>query len=240
MDKIDNLETILKEANNHLETIQKHLNNYLEEKRKIFSRFFFVSNEELIEILGDSQKPRSIQKHLKKCFEGINKVTFRAVPKLKSDHLDLAVKEEEITHLVSKEGEKIELRTKIHPHEYDGRVEEWLWDLEQSMKESIQKVIADGLRDYPAVAIEDAADHLSQSTSNLYTERIRWLRGWASQVILTVSQIVWTRQVESSLTQHSMLVKLFNQSQAQLNQVVNMVREKLPDLLRITLSSLIV
>lgn len=186
MDKIDNLETILKEANNHLETIQKHLNNYLEEKRKIFSRFFFVSNEELIEILGDSQKPKSIQKHLKKCFEGINKVTFKAVPKLKSD-LNLAVKEEEITHLESKEGEKIELIKRIHPHEYDGRVEEWLWDLEQSMKESVRGVITDGLRDYPAVAIEDAADDLSQETSSLYKERVRWLKGWASQVILTVS-----------------------------------------------------
>lgn len=36
------------------------------------------------------------------------------------------------------------------------------------------------------------------------------------------------------------MIKLFKQSQAQLTQIVNMVREKLHDLLRITLSSLIV
>lgn len=80
------------------------------------------------------------------------------------------------------------------------------------MKDSIKKVIAEGLRDYPKVAVEDAADHLSQSTSNVYNERIRWLRSWPSQVILTVSSIIWTRQVEEMLGQQSMLVKLLHQS----------------------------
>ena len=37
-----------------------------------------------------------------------------------------------------------------------------------------------------------------------------------------------------------MLIKLFQQSQAQLGQVVNMVRDRMPELLRITLSSLVV
>lgn len=37
-----------------------------------------------------------------------------------------------------------------------------------------------------------------------------------------------------------MLIKIFRQSQAQLAQIVNMVREKLPDLLRLTLGTLII
>ena len=77
-----------------------------------------------------------------------------------------------------------------------------------------------GLKDYPVVSVEEAADHLSQSTSNLYNERIRWLKAWPSQVILVVSQIEWTRQVEEALTDersHHQMIKLFNQSQAQLN-----------------------
>ena len=108
LNKIENLENILKESNYQLENIQKNLNEYLEAKRNFFSRFFFLSNEDLIEILGDSQKPRSIQKHLKKCFDGIYKVTFRTVASTKP-HEEHAIREEEITHIVSKEGEKVEL-----------------------------------------------------------------------------------------------------------------------------------
>ena len=100
--------------------------------------------------------------------------------------------------------------------------------------------MSEGLRDFPAATVEEGADHLSVSTSDLYAARVRWLKVWPSQVILTVSQIIWTRQVEESLNSYSMIVKLHQQSQAQLNQIVNLVREKMPELLRLTLSSLIV
>ena len=67
----------LRYQDERLQKIQSSLNAYLESKREYFPRFFFLPNEDLIEILGDSQKPKRIQKHLKKCFEGINEVTFR-------------------------------------------------------------------------------------------------------------------------------------------------------------------
>ena len=67
------------------------------------------------------------------------------------------------------------------------------------MKDSIKSVIGESLRDFPHVPIEEAADHLSQSTSHVYNERIRWLRSWPSQVILTISMIAWTQQVEANL-----------------------------------------
>ena len=133
LNRIENLDQILKESNFQLENIQKNLNEYLEAKRIYFSRFFFLSNEDLIEILGESQKPRNIQKHLKKCFEGINKVKFRSDPNKELTQN----KKDEISHIISKEDERIQLITPIYPHQYDGKVEEWLYDLEQSMCKSI-------------------------------------------------------------------------------------------------------
>ena len=74
--KVRNIEMLLKEADIKLERIQRNLSEYLESKRKFFPRFYFLSNEDLIEILGDSQKPERIQKHLKKIFEGVDAVGF--------------------------------------------------------------------------------------------------------------------------------------------------------------------
>ena len=59
----------LEQTIDQLNRCQKALNEFLEQKRTAFPRFYFLGDDDLLEILGQSTNPTVIQMHLKKLFQ---------------------------------------------------------------------------------------------------------------------------------------------------------------------------
>lgn len=124
------------DANLILDEIQKGLNQYLETKRLAFPRFFFLSDEDLLDILSQTKDPLKVNDHLNKCFEAIDKVVF-------TENL-------EITTMISPEQEKIHLLTSIGVDEGDkkGNVELWMSELEKVMFKTVRDFMSQAYETY--------------------------------------------------------------------------------------------
>ncbi|TRY83670.1 hypothetical protein DNTS_027964 [Danionella cerebrum] len=110
-----------------LQRCQKSLNEFLEEKRSAFPRFYFIGDDDLLEILGQATNPTVIHTHLKKLFAGISRVEF-----------DSGF--QSITAMRSLEGETVPLRNSIS---ICSDVEVWLSALSTEMKNTLKHLLSD-------------------------------------------------------------------------------------------------
>ena len=135
-DRLEGLESL----SERLDNSQKSLTDYLDTKRNAFPRFFFISGDELLSILGSSD-PTSILVHRLKLFDNVK-------------FLDFGRGAKQVLGQRSSEGEGYDYVT---PSPVTGPVEVWMDLVEQEMKASLQQIMKKGVYQY---AKEDRIDWL--------------------------------------------------------------------------------
>ncbi|KAH8073865.1 1-aminocyclopropane-1-carboxylate synthase [Aureococcus anophagefferens] len=200
------------EANEKLDKIQKGLSDYLEMKRLFFPRFFFLADEQMLEILSQTKEPRAVQPHLGKAFEGLNQVKFE--------------KDLKITQMISGEGERVDLNSPVDPESTanKGNVERWLLELENLQWESVRRQVELSLEEYPTM------------------ERTAWTLNWPAQAVIATSAIFWTSDVNKTIETggYAALNEYVLELNKGLTAIVMLVRGQLSKLQRKTLSALVV
>jgi dynein heavy chain len=128
----EGLAKLWRECNDTLDLVQKGLEDYLETKRNAFARFYFLANEELLEILSQTKDPTRVQPFLSKVFEAIGKVTF--------------TENYEVADMISPEGEVVPFVDNVVTK--DANVEAWMGSLENEMREAVREAMALAIADY--------------------------------------------------------------------------------------------
>uniref|UniRef100_A0A1I7Y6V7 Dynein heavy chain, cytoplasmic n=1 Tax=Steinernema glaseri TaxID=37863 RepID=A0A1I7Y6V7_9BILA len=160
-----------------LAKIQKALGEYLERERSSFPRFYFVGDEDLLEIMGNSKDITRVQKHLKKMFAGVTAMEYSEETKL-------------ITELVSREGERVLLVNPVSLKE-NPRINDWLRVLEKEMQNTLAKLLGRAVADFSKFQMDtlSAADYMV------------WLDTYPAQIVGMCAEIWYSNMAENCLVQ---------------------------------------
>ncbi|XP_012280984.2 dynein heavy chain 2, axonemal [Orussus abietinus] len=212
-----NLLELLNKLNDSLEEIQRALEQYLETKRHIFPRFYFISNDDLLEILANSKKPERVQPHIKKLFEGMKMLKIMKTSSGKHS----------AEGMLSSEGEYVEF---LKPVMLEGQVEIYLCHVETAMRNCLREVLR----------------QCKAALRKMLAKRDKWVKEWQSQPGITSSQIQWTNDCTRTLLQCKLmdskkpLRKLRKKQNQALSKYSETIRSQLNRLQRLKFKAIVV
>ena len=168
-------EELLKSMTKDLELCQKSLNEYLDMKKKIFPRFYFVSNPALLDILSNGNNPPKIMPYVSDCYDSIKTLVFK-------ENEDGSKSSNEAVAMIAKDGEQVGFHRNFV---IAGAVENWLNDLTTHMRECLKFHMQKGI----------------DTAVNWEVEKPRhvWLFDYIAQVMLQTTTIYWTEETEAAL-----------------------------------------
>ncbi|CAN0055637.1 unnamed protein product [Heterosigma akashiwo] len=162
-----------------LEMCQKSLNEYLDMKKKIFPRFYFVSNVALLDMLANGTNPPKIMPYLGDCYDSLANLTFVDDPETGGKSLKTT------NEMIAKDRERVMLHDEFT---LEGEVEGYLNRLTEMMQLTLMHEMDRGIDSAVNWEVE--------------TPRHLWLFQFPAQIVLTGTQIYWTEETEGALEEY--------------------------------------
>ncbi|CAH8838540.1 unnamed protein product [Trichobilharzia szidati] len=209
-----------------LSKIQRSLGEYLERQRSSFPRFYFVGDEDLLEIIGNSKNVPRLQKHFKKMFAGVNSIM------LNEDNT-------EVLGLCSKEGEEVIFIKPISIKD-NPIINEWLSMLEREMRFSLATYLGHAIQELQKLK---SAHDIEKSSF------LTWLDKYQAQLVVLAVQVIWSEAVDNALiamkgqdtsSQDNPLQKCLTSVDGMLNVLADCVLYEQPPVRRQKLEHLII
>jgi len=141
------------------EKLEKSLMNYLNNKRAVFPRFFFLSNNQLLSLYSESRNLIQIQPYLSILFSGVYKMNFSKTG-------------QEIGSISSIEGEQLELLK----CQAVGSIESWMASFEKSIRTTYHRSMRQAYEEYDNVGFSSwVISHPSQVVSIILQVHLSYL-----------------------------------------------------------------
>ncbi|TID30616.1 hypothetical protein CANINC_000771 [Pichia inconspicua] len=211
---IPEIDVTTKRIHDFLTLIKSSLIGYLDQQRQKFPRFYFVGNDDLLELMGNPVDICVINKHIKKLYAGIMKVTYNERTML-------------ITSVISSEGEVVELDRPVSLAQ-NCELLSWIFSLENSLKSALMTQVV------------NLSKLIKNSSFNFDTHRLfQLINEFSDDAIFISFQGFWTTEIENDILQSNYGDSVQKLSKL-LNTLIEITKMELTPVVRLKVENLIV
>lgn len=178
---LPNVAQTLERLEQLLVQIKKALADYLERQRALFPRFYFVGDNDLLEIIGNAKDVSKLQRHFRKLFSGVHSII-------------LTDDDESAIGCSSMEGEKVMY---TNPVKIAGeKINVWLTNMDREVSVSLASLLAASTASLKAIdtnVVENGADAFDKDAY------LSWLDQYQAQIVVLSTQVSWSERTDDAL-----------------------------------------
>lgn len=177
---VDQFKAKFETNSRELDKIQNALKSLIKQRRVAFARFFFLSDEDMFELLGNAKNPNVINKHLKKMYEGVKILKHE----VRNDRQNKVAYFKEMH---SPDGEIVKLEQEVMVA--GDNLIKMMEDIERQMKDTLKAKLKEGM-----VALTNIANIRQGSTAFE-----AFIKDYPGQIVLICMEIEWTKACKDAI-----------------------------------------